>query len=490
MTIETAIRARASDFELISEYARCGSEQAFGQIVGRYIDLVHAAAVRQVRDSHLAEEVTQAVFLILSQRAGTIGAETVLAGWFLLTTRNVARNALRSEWRLKRRERKVAQMHGEEDNSGKKGNEAVTIGPALDNAMARLNEADRDAILLRFFHSKSHREVGQALGLSEEAAGKRVARAIGKLREILTRSGVTASEATLTSALPMLVGKAAPHGLATAIQASLTAGAASPGVAALASGSAAAAGGGSAGMTWAIGAIAAVVLLGAGTYTAMTLLAEPKQSAATPTTAAAPAAPAAPLDSRTITIQTIDPQTNQPVSGADVQLRFGGNQRRTGKTDANGRMAIGVPTNLNDRDVQIIVSAAGRVPMQMMWNTSRLRGNAPALVTVPLETGTTIGGTVCDATGNPVEGARVKVLVGNFDSFEAPSPVLDREDILTDAQGRWQINNAPSNLKQIWVMPVHPNFPGSESESMPMVDVGKLRNQTLISTIRAVATKV
>src|SRR3954454_13565206 len=87
--------AASTDAALLDRFARTRSQAAFRQVVDRYVNLVHAAARRQVRDPHLAEDVTQAVFLLLSQRAATVAAQRTVGGWLLLTTRNVARNALK-----------------------------------------------------------------------------------------------------------------------------------------------------------------------------------------------------------------------------------------------------------------------------------------------------------------------------------------------------------------------------------------------------------
>ncbi|HYG36142.1 MAG TPA: sigma factor, partial [Clostridia bacterium] len=67
------------DMELVRRYARDKSEEAFATLVSRYVDLVYSVAMRQVRDSHLAEEVTQSVFVILAQKAGSLGPQTILS---------------------------------------------------------------------------------------------------------------------------------------------------------------------------------------------------------------------------------------------------------------------------------------------------------------------------------------------------------------------------------------------------------------------------
>ena len=78
------------DMALLREYAARDSEAAFAELVSRRVGFVYSAALRQVRDPHLAEEITQAVFIILAQKAGRISNKTILAGWLFKTTRYAA----------------------------------------------------------------------------------------------------------------------------------------------------------------------------------------------------------------------------------------------------------------------------------------------------------------------------------------------------------------------------------------------------------------
>src|SRR2546427_4785737 len=158
------IELAMDDLELLHEYAASQSEQAFATLVGRHVNLVYSAALRQVRDPHLAEEVTQTVFIRLARKAGTIHSGVILSGWLFRTTRFVASEVVRMEGRRRHREPKA--METVIESRGDSPWEQ--IAPLLDEAMAGLSETDRNAMLLRFFEKKSLKEIGLALGMDDE----------------------------------------------------------------------------------------------------------------------------------------------------------------------------------------------------------------------------------------------------------------------------------------------------------------------------------
>ena len=201
--------------ELLREFARNNSEQAFRVLVERHVNMVHAVALRQTHHTQLAEDVTQAVFIVLAEKAASISANTILTGWLFRATRFAAANVKRAEARREHWEQKAAQM--EPATSPDPAEEQIT--PLLNEALEELPETDRVAILLRFFESKSMEEVGRTLGTSESAAKMRLSRAVEKLRLIFRKRGVVVPAAVLFSVLSAQAAPAAPVGLASSITA-------------------------------------------------------------------------------------------------------------------------------------------------------------------------------------------------------------------------------------------------------------------------------
>lgn len=205
--------ANEQDLALLARYIREGSEAAFAELVHRHLDLVYSAALRQVRSPQLAEEIAQSVFTDLSRNARTLKADTVLAAWLYQVARRTAVDVIRRESRRQLREQLALEL------ADMNAHPSIwkEIEPLLEDAMESLEPADRAAILLRFFENRNLREVGQTLGTSEDAAQKRVSRAVDRLRDFLSQRGVTVGASGLVLALSANAVQSAPLGLATTI---------------------------------------------------------------------------------------------------------------------------------------------------------------------------------------------------------------------------------------------------------------------------------
>lgn len=211
------------DIELIRRYADERSQDAFAELVRRHVDFVYSVAVRQTHNRDLAQDVAQAVFIILAKKAGRLRANTVLSNWLFCATRYTAANALKMEARRRHYEHRKMAMTREEStatNADRVSNalpeQWSAIAPLLDSALTALGRRDREAVLLRFIEGKSHRDVAGALGLSEDAARKRVSRAIEQLRSFFQSRGVVVPAAALATMLTAHAVEAAPVSVTTA----------------------------------------------------------------------------------------------------------------------------------------------------------------------------------------------------------------------------------------------------------------------------------
>lgn len=199
------------DTDLLWAYANQGDDQAFATLVHRYADVVFHAARRKTGDPQLAEEIAQNVFAILARKAGTLGKESVLAGWLHRTTLYECSHALRKESTRKRTMDALAKQS--------KGSLETPAPPIedLDDALAKLSQADQNVLLLRFYQGLSFREIGHRLGKSDDTSQKQTTRALQKLKRILGSSGSALSIAGLATAITAEFGHAAPSGLANAL---------------------------------------------------------------------------------------------------------------------------------------------------------------------------------------------------------------------------------------------------------------------------------
>ncbi len=198
-----------TDLDLLREYAQRGSEKAFAMLVTRHLDLVYSAALRQVKSSQLAEDIAQSVFTDLARNAQQLKPDTVLAAWLYQVTRRTALNVSRGEARRQAREQIAVELADMNATSS----DWTQIEPWLDEAMETLDEPDRAAILLRYFENKNLRDVGKTLGVGEDAAQKRVSRAVERLREFFSKRNVTIGASGLVVLISSNAVQAAPIGL-------------------------------------------------------------------------------------------------------------------------------------------------------------------------------------------------------------------------------------------------------------------------------------
>jgi len=201
------------DRELLSRFIREHSQDAFTELVNQHMNLVYSAALRQVRSPQLAEDVCQTVFTQLARTASKLAPATILTAWLYQVTRNAAIDVIRSEARRQAREQIALEMSQMNDTPAS----WTQIEPLLDEAMESLDQPDRTAILLRYFESKSLKEVGEALGASEDAAQKRVQRAVERLRDFFLEHKMKVGATGLVALLSANAIQAAPAGLSASV---------------------------------------------------------------------------------------------------------------------------------------------------------------------------------------------------------------------------------------------------------------------------------
>lgn len=211
---DTLLKMNDIDQQLLQRYTRDRAEDAFAELVRRHLNLVYSAALRQVQSPQLARDVSQSVFNDLARSAGNLKKNTVLSAWLYEVARRTSIDVIRQETRRKLREQAYTEMNIIPVATDENWREVL---PHLDAAMEELDGADRAAVLLRFFENKSLREVGEELGVSDDAARKRIGRAVERLRKFLSARGVAVGTSVLIVLMSANALQAAPTGLAATI---------------------------------------------------------------------------------------------------------------------------------------------------------------------------------------------------------------------------------------------------------------------------------
>ncbi len=439
------------DHQLLEEYALRGSDAAFTQLVERHLGLVHAAALRQVRDRALAADVAQAVFILLAQKAKTLRRGVVLTGWLFQTTRFIASRALRGEWRRQQREQEALDMQALDSTDP----HWDRLAPELDEALAKLSGTDRDALLLRFAEGRNHREVGAALGLSEDAARKRVDRALERLRSGLTPHATGLSLLLLGSLLAERLVAAPSTTLVSSIaQGSLSSSASAESAARLAAETS---------QAWIVsrrirlGAITAAVLM-LGTL----LVVWPFEFRKNGSSASVGTHSSSRLSShtnserrggrpaaiQTFSLRVVAKESGNPLPGARVISRILIEESSASEvadlvTDAAGVCRVPLPFG-PITGLQVGAYVPGREVRFLTWR-SEWQSAQPTEYLLRLASAETIGGQVVDPSGRPVSGATI--WFGNYGSdmsTHEPAEDYERSGLpsrislgVTDVQGRW-----------------------------------------------------
>jgi RNA polymerase sigma factor (sigma-70 family) len=461
------------DWQLISEYAGRGSEKAFRELVERHLGLVHSVAVRTVGNPERAREVSQTVFILLARKAHTFRPSIVLSAWLFRTTRFVAARAVRSEARRLRREQEAFRMQEFQSPS-----EAVPhLAPVLDEALGELSESDRQALLIRFYEDRSLQQVATSLGVREEAAKKRVSRALERLRAAFSRRGFVVSTAIAGGVLSQNLAQAAPAGMAHAISSSA--------------------------LSLSIGTTPALVTevlhawrwaklklgFGVGVAIIATLLivttvvpeslrrtrvsnvaVDPNRATqplttserATNVTASMPVA-------RPFLFKVVDAETGAGIPGAEVHGRYWSSPgaiepRDDLVTDAEGVCAVPLPDPSVGR-LDVGVLATGYVQKFFTWFPDRF-GPLPRTYELKLERGVGIGGVVRSHDGRPVADATITLSFPDAGESSAREPARERLGSFfglpaarTDARGRWQCANVPPRYADFTIDVAHADFP-------------------------------
>src|SRR5262245_48582705 len=191
-----------SDAELVAELTTGHCNSALAELIRRHGRFVERTAQRLVGNIQLAEDISQAVFLILLKKASTIHRDESIAGWLHHTAVFIARDAVRAEARRRRREREAQEhMHHQQQQK-------VELPDGFDRALERLSKSDRQAIELRYLESREMAPLAAELGLSEQTLQRRISRAVERLRDILAGSVAGLSLAMLSEMLEHEAGAA------------------------------------------------------------------------------------------------------------------------------------------------------------------------------------------------------------------------------------------------------------------------------------------
>jgi RNA polymerase sigma factor (sigma-70 family) len=459
-----------TDNQLLGSYAKSGSERAFRELVERRINLVHSAALRESGgDGSFAQDITQAVFTELARNANSLARHPALSGWLYTCVRRMSASVRRAEHRRQRREQEAFTMD-QLLSSDPADNLWQQSRPLLDDVMHELSEEDRTAVVLRFFEGRSLKEVGLALGSTENAARMRVERSLERIRSSLSKRGVNSTAATLAAVLATGAVITAPSTLASTVATGALTAAASSSI-----------------TTFTVARLLTLAKSKPAVIRAMVVIAaaiftwnqfRSNQAASQQTTreqgsasslASGTNAPATQESSNTrvaartnapdspqMALQIIDADTREPLPDTKLFMFYmfddGRGERARATTDLSGKFGVEM-LQLPFHGLNLFVTADGHVPKVTSWGFGRAM---PAEYRMKLERGIRVGGVVLDQGGQPIAGVRIK--------FEGPgNDMTQQENIqfgpdtvtVTDAAGRWSCNMIPRELQEITLLLTH-----------------------------------
>jgi RNA polymerase sigma factor (sigma-70 family) len=448
-----------NDWDLLQRWLAEQDDHAFASLVRRHLPFVYACARRQVGSFHAAD-VAQSVFLILARKAPTFRPDIILSSWLFRTTGYVVAQVRRRDARRARLESEVARMNTTTTEPEIHEAWRARLEPHLDAALAALSETDRRFVLTRFFERQRFAEVAERFGVSEDAAKKRVGRALERMRQVLVGRGVAIPSASLAALILQPSAEAVPPGLASTIARGVqTTAGTGLGAAGKVGELAEAALRSRIAETWRRWLLhGAVGVTGLATlFTVASALLrgshppptpEPPAVATSPSTAAltdpAPPATSVPASARSLVLEVRDAATEAPVTEAEVQWSqlVGENDLRKWSTftDSAGRTSVEVGTRSSDR-VAAVISQPGFAMTGLHWRGYELN-QQPEVHICRLVRGAVLMGEVRDPQGLPVAGARV-TLRSDAGHPEFGYAVAERENrfnditLTSDALGRF-----------------------------------------------------
>ena len=451
-----------SDWQILRDYVDRGSDAAFEQLVKRHVDMVYGTAMRLVSDPHTAQDITQAVFILLAQKARGLSSSVVLGGWLYRTTTLVAKRALRTQFRQQRREQE-AFLAPENDATDEKWQE---LAPHLDAALTDLAAADRTAVIMRFLQQRSFREVAEALKVSEDAAKKRVSRAIEKLKQSLTARGVgVASTAALATLLTTQSALAAPNSVINAVLATELSAGATQGATALAAGVS---------RVWlvqklswvlvplVVGLLVLLIPRERETDVAAQQAPAPSVKRAMARTGASHSSPKGEVStnslfgSKRIDFKVVSSVNGSPLQGASLHL-FVDSTRKISKdfvTDNEGRAQIDVSEGWF-YGMYVWASAPGHTPKVIRWG---LGETPPSSYTATLKTAIRVSGTVVNEQQQPIAGASLHFQGTGFLWNSRESVDYQYSKVISNERGEWVADFLDATQQMIAGRVLHPDY--------------------------------